>query len=95
MSALQAAADLTVLVAVRCGESCTCSLATWTRTVSNYPLALLCCCPCSALALLTAVRLRADLNNAVYFFEEMLKEKNAPTDECGLCTAVAACMSSS
>ena len=57
-------------------------------------LALLCCCPCSALALLTAVRLRADLNNAVYFFEEMLKEKNAPTDECGLCTAVAACMSS-
>ena len=47
------------------------------------------------LSLLTAVRLRADLNNAVYFFEEMLKEKNAPTDECGLCTAVAACMSSS
>ena len=33
-----------------------------------------------------AVRLRADLNNAVYFFEEMLREKNAPTDECGLCT---------
>ena len=44
------------------------------------------------LSLLTAVRLRADLNNAVYFFEEMLKEKNAPTDECGLCTAVAACI---
>ena len=44
------------------------------------------------LSLLTAARLRADLNNAVYFFEEMLKEKNAPTDECGLCTAVAACI---
>ena len=86
MSALQAAADLTVLVAVRCGESCTCSLATWTRTVSNYRALLL-----STLSLLTAVRLRADLNNAVYFFEEMLKEKNAPTDECGLCT-VAACI---
>eukprot|EP01045_Picozoa_sp_COSAG04_P035667 COSAG04_NODE_8335_length_988_cov_1.514061_2_plen_308_part_00 len=41
LSALQAAADLTVLVAVRCGESCTCSLATWTRTVSNYILTLL------------------------------------------------------
>ena len=39
-----------------------------------------------------AVRLRADLNNAVYFFEEMLREKNAPTDECGLCTAVATCV---
>ena len=39
-----------------------------------------------------AVRLRADLNNAVYFFEEMLREKNAPADECGLCTAVAICV---
>ena len=38
------------------------------------------------------VRLRADLNNAVYFFEEMLREKNAPADECGLCTAVAICV---
>ena len=29
------AADRKVLAAVRCGESCTCSLATWTRTVST------------------------------------------------------------